>query len=60
MEASPTLEEMVADAVGDRQLPVVGGVAYGHMPRRTVVPIGAHTCVDGDAATVVITAPAVY
>jgi muramoyltetrapeptide carboxypeptidase len=38
MEASPTLEEMVADAVGDRQLPVVGGVAYGHMSRPRLCP----------------------
>ncbi|MFP6647624.1 MAG: LD-carboxypeptidase [Candidatus Latescibacterota bacterium] len=60
MQDSPTLEEMVADAVGDRPLPVVGGVAYGHMPRRTVLPIGVVARVDGDAATVAVTEPAVH
>ena len=59
MESSPTLEEMVLDAVGDRVLPIVGGVAYGHMSRRTVLPIGVTTCVDGDSATVTITEAAV-
>jgi len=59
MAASPTLEEMVADAVGASRIPVVGGVAYGHMRRRTVLPIGVSTVVDGDTGTVVVTERAV-
>ena len=59
MATSPTLEEMVVDAVGDCSIPVIGGVAYGHMRRRTVLPIGVSTTVDGDAGTVVVTGRAV-
>ncbi len=59
MAASPTLHEMVTDAVGDRPLPVISGVAYGHMRRRTVLPIGVSTLVDGHAGTVVVTEGAV-
>ncbi len=59
MEDSPTLVEIVKDAVGHRQLPVVGGVAYGHIRRRTVLPIGVRTHVDGDAGLVRIIESAV-
>lgn len=59
MEASPTLKEMVLDALGGRKIPTVSGVAYGHMRRRTVLPIGIPARVDADAATVTITESAV-
>ena len=59
MKDSPTLEEIVDDAVGDRNLPVVAGVAYGHTRRRVVLPLGVSVCVDGDAGSVVITQAAV-
>jgi muramoyltetrapeptide carboxypeptidase len=59
MEDSPTLEEIVEDAVGDRNLPVVGGVAYGHRRRRVVLPVGVSVCVDGRSGTVAITEAAV-
>ena len=59
MKDSPTLEEIVDDAVGDRNLPIVAGVAYGHTRRRVVLPLGVSVCVDGDAGSVVITQAAV-
>jgi muramoyltetrapeptide carboxypeptidase len=59
MASSPTLEEIVLDAVGQADLPIMSGVAYGHMQRRTVLPIGVDVLVDGYAGTVVVTERAV-
>lgn len=51
MEDSPTLEEIVDDVLGDRDLPVVSGLAYGHTRRRTVLPIGVRARIDADGVT---------
>lgn len=59
MAASPTLQEMVLDAVGSRSMPIVAGVAYGHMVRRTVLPMGILTDVNAEAGTVEVTESAV-
>jgi muramoyltetrapeptide carboxypeptidase len=59
MEASPTLIEMVIDALGGRNIPTVSGVAYGHMRRRTVLPIGIPARIDADVGSVTITESAV-
>lgn len=61
MEDSPTLAEIVDDAVGDRDLPVLGGVAYGHTRRRSVLPIGPQAVMDvgADASQLTIVEPAV-
>ncbi|MBT6149286.1 MAG: LD-carboxypeptidase [Gemmatimonadetes bacterium] len=48
MDASPTLEEIVLDAVGDRPLPILNGVAYGHMSGRLSLPIGALSRLETD------------
>lgn len=46
MESSPTLDEIVADAIGGRALPVLAGVPFGHTPRRAVLPLGVLARVD--------------
>lgn len=55
MAASPTLDEIVVDAVGGNRLPIVAGVGYGHITTRTVLPVGVMTCVDAAARTVRVT-----
>lgn len=42
MEHGPTLEEMVLDAIGTRDLPVLTGIPYGHMTNRVVLPVGTN------------------
>lgn len=46
MDRSPTLEELVIDAVGGYDLPVVSGVEYGHRHPRAVLPVGVPACVE--------------
>ncbi|MEE2657980.1 MAG: LD-carboxypeptidase [Candidatus Latescibacterota bacterium] len=59
MELSPTLEEIVEDAVGNRDLPILTGVPYGHLPRRLVLPIGGAARMTTDPASLSMTAPTV-
>ena len=40
-------------------MPIVAGVAYGHMVRRTVLPMGILTDVNAEAGTVEVTESAV-
>ena len=51
---------LISKPVYSCSIPVIGGIAYGHMRRRTVLPIGVSATVDGDAGTVVVTEGAVH
>ena len=49
MADSPSLEEIVLDAIGDRRLPVVAGLEFGHRRRRAVLPVGVPARLDAGA-----------
>jgi muramoyltetrapeptide carboxypeptidase len=59
MANSPDLEEIVLDAMGDRNVPVLSGIGYGHMPDRLVLPMGVASRLDASAGQLTILEPAV-
>lgn len=56
---SRSLEEVFADYFDPLACPVVGGLEYGHVPRKASVPIGVRARLEtsGDAATLTILDP---
>lgn len=59
MDGSPTLEEIVLDAVGDRPLPILSGIAYGHMPGRLALPLGVRCRLETDPPRLILEESAV-
>ena len=52
------LREIVLDALGDRDIPVVGNADIGHQPPNVPLPLGVGAELDGDAATLSLLGPA--
>ncbi len=55
----PTLREAVLDALGDRDIPVLGNVDFGHAVPNLLLPIGVRAEVDATAGTLSLVEPAV-
>ncbi len=54
-----TLREVVLDAIGDRDIPIVGHVDVGHMTPNLPMPIGVAAELDANALTLSLLEPAV-
>lgn len=55
----PPLREVVLDVLGDRDLPVLGHVDFGHTTPNLPLPIGVAAEVDASARTLTLLEPAV-
>ncbi|MFI7099063.1 LD-carboxypeptidase [Streptomyces sp. NPDC050161] len=58
-DASPTLPEMVLDVIGDRDIPVLGNVEFGHAGPNLPMPVGIHVGLDARQRTLSLLEPAV-
>ncbi|MET9531283.1 MULTISPECIES: LD-carboxypeptidase [unclassified Streptomyces] len=58
-DASPTLPEMVLDALGDRDIPVLGNVEFGHAGPNLPMPVGVRVALDARQRTLSLLEPAV-
>ncbi|MHC3815867.1 LD-carboxypeptidase [Streptomyces sp. DT9] len=58
-EESPTLQELVLDALGDRDIPVLGNVEFGHAGPNLPMPIGTRVALDARQRTLSLLEPAV-
>ena len=57
--ASPSLREIVLDVLGDRDVPVLGGVEFGHAGPNLPMPVGVRVALDAGARTLSLLEPAV-
>ncbi|MGH4031795.1 S66 peptidase family protein [Actinomycetota bacterium Odt1-20B] len=57
--ASPTLPEIVLDVLGDRDIPVLGNVEFGHAGPNLPMPVGIHARLDAQQRTLSLLEPAV-
>lgn len=57
--ASPTLAEIVLDALGDRDIPVLGNVEFGHAGPNLPMPVGVRAGLDARQRTLSLLEPAV-
>ncbi|WP_306821833.1 LD-carboxypeptidase [Streptomyces sp. NP160] len=58
-EASPSLAEIVLDVLGDRDIPVLGGVEVGHAGANLPMPVGVRVALDAGAPRLSLLEPAV-
>lgn len=58
-DASPTLSEMVLDVLGDRDIPVLGNVEFGHAGPNLPMPVGVRVALDARQRTLSLREPAV-
>lgn len=58
-EASPSLAEIVLDVLGDRDIPVLGGVEVGHAGANLPMPVGVRVALDAGARRLSLLEPAV-
>ena len=58
-DASPTLREIVLDVLGDRDIPVLGGVEFGHAGPNLPMPVGIRVALDAQQRTLSLLEPAV-
>ena len=58
-DASPTLREIVLDVLGDRDIPVLGNVEFGHAGPNLPMPIGIRVALDAQQRTLSLLEPAV-
>ncbi|MFK4104524.1 LD-carboxypeptidase [Streptomyces sp. NPDC019531] len=58
-EASPTLSEIVLDVLGDRDIPVLGNVEFGHAGPNLPMPVGIRVGLDARQRTLSLLEPAV-
>ncbi|MET8364996.1 LD-carboxypeptidase [Micromonospora sp. NPDC005194] len=58
-DASPTLPEMVLDVLGDRDIPVLGNVEFGHAGPNLPMPVGVRVALDARQRTLSLLEPAV-
>ncbi|WP_425246400.1 S66 peptidase family protein [Streptomyces sp. NEAU-NA10] len=58
-DASPTLAETVLDVLGDRDIPVLGNVEFGHAGPNLPMPIGIRVGLDARQQTLSLLEPAV-
>ncbi|WAL75431.1 LD-carboxypeptidase [Kitasatospora sp. YST-16] len=57
--ASPTLREIVLDVLGDRDVPVLGNVDFGHAGPNLPLPVGVRAGLDAERRTLTLLEPAV-
>jgi len=57
--ASPTLSEIVLDVLGDRDIPVLGNVDFGHAGPNLPMPVGIRAGLDASRRTLSLLEPAV-
>jgi muramoyltetrapeptide carboxypeptidase len=57
--ASPTLAEIVLDVLGDRDIPVLGNVEFGHAGPNLPMPVGIRVGLDAQQRTLSLLEPAV-
>ncbi|MGW1786483.1 S66 peptidase family protein [Streptomyces sp. NPDC002143] len=50
-DASPTLPEIVLDVLGDRDIPVLGNVEFGHAGPNLPMPVGIRVALDAERRT---------
>jgi muramoyltetrapeptide carboxypeptidase len=58
-DASPTLQELVLDVLGDRDIPVLGNVEFGHAGPNLPMPVGIRVALDARQRTLSLLEPAV-
>ncbi|WP_327699812.1 S66 peptidase family protein [Streptomyces sp. NBC_00459] len=58
-DASPTLREIVLDVLGDRDIPVLGNVEFGHAGPNLPMPVGVRVALDAQQRTLSLLEPAV-
>ena len=59
LDASPTLSEIVLDVLGDRDIPVLGNVEFGHAGPNLPMPVGIRVGLDARQRTLSLLEPAV-
>jgi muramoyltetrapeptide carboxypeptidase len=57
--ASPTLREIVLDVLGERDIPVLGNVEFGHAGPNLPMPVGIRVRLDAQQRTLSLLEPAV-
>ncbi len=57
--ASPSLREIVLDVLGDRDIPVLGNVDFGHAGPNLPMPVGIRVGLDAQQRTLSLLEPAV-
>ncbi|AWS46064.1 LD-carboxypeptidase [Streptosporangium sp. 'caverna'] len=55
----PTLRDIVLDVVGDREIPILGHVDFGHTAPNLPLPLGVRAAVDATARTLSLVEPVV-
>ncbi|MEV0094349.1 S66 peptidase family protein [Streptomyces sp. NPDC050738] len=58
-DGNPTLREIVLDVLGDRDIPVLGNVEFGHAVPNLPMPIGIRAGLDAHRRTLSLLEPAV-
>ena len=58
-DPSPTLAEIVLDVLGDRDIPVLGNVEFGHAGPNLPMPVGIQVALDAKQRTLSLLEPAV-
>jgi muramoyltetrapeptide carboxypeptidase len=58
-DGSPTLREIVLDVLGDRDIPVLGNVEFGHAGPNLPMPVGLHAGLDAQQRSLSLLEPAV-
>ncbi|MEV0280419.1 LD-carboxypeptidase [Streptomyces sp. NPDC050610] len=58
-DASPSLPEIVLDVLGDRDIPVLGNVEFGHAGPNLPMPVGIRAGLDAGQRTLALLEPAV-
>ncbi|MGA5453990.1 S66 peptidase family protein [Streptomyces umbrinus] len=58
-DTSPTLQEVVLDVLGDRAIPVLGNVEFGHAGPNLPMPVGIRVDLDAYQRTLSLLEPAV-
>ncbi|MFF2009640.1 LD-carboxypeptidase [Streptomyces sp. NPDC058195] len=58
-DASPNLSELVLDVLGDRDIPVLGNVDFGHAGPNLPMPVGIRVALDARQRTLSLLEPAV-
>jgi len=51
----PTVRQVVFDAVGDRDFPILANVDFGHQVANIPLPIGVEAALDAVAGTLALT-----
>ncbi|MEV8443362.1 S66 peptidase family protein [Actinosynnema sp. NPDC051121] len=59
LDASPSLREIVLDVLGDRDIPVLGNVEFGHAGPNLPMPVGIRVGLDARERTLSLLEPAV-